>query len=130
MFLFLFPDGIFRLTNVFDEQIQISDISQRLLRGTELGQESHKNIKLENYKIERYVAPSQSFLFSDSQTHLPEAYENEDIWVVESVVNYKSSRGHERSARFVHRFSKSMEPRLRWVEVLGLNLKKKFKKSK
>lgn len=125
------PDGAYTVINNSDEAIMIYQINQTLITGTELGiqpnatsQQINKGIgkineisfQQKQFKRERWIMPTRSFVFGDSSTHLPKGYEKEAIWIVISEIYYESKDMNKFMYKVCHRFSKNLEPRLAWIE--------------
>lgn len=130
----IFPDGVFQIQNLFDEPINIQSISQRLYCGSEIGfmKKQYEEIiyvktkkpdrKFSVNKLNKYLAPKQFIIYPNSKTHIEGGTEKEAIWVVETIIEYKSTRKKHHKINLIHRFSHFIEPRSRWVEEITLTL--------
>lgn len=126
-------DGVMTITNVFDEPILLKKISQRLIMGSELNTPTNASVgeiydflndpdlnslgQESEDTMEKRLVPKIPFMYAHSYTHLPKGMEDEAVWVVYTRLDYESTNGDKNNIILKYRFSKTLEPRYRWVEL-------------
>lgn len=127
------PSGILTLENIFNEPIIIKVIAQSLLKEpyhkppqnlSKLFENGSKFVSNPKYQYlilnkDKVLAPKMPLVISDSSTNIKDPTESAWFWVVGTRIIYTKVNDKDRTTvSFIHRFSSTLDPTGRWVEIL------------